>query len=178
MRPVLAGRAPHCTSGPLPSGTAAGRRATGTDTATRRARTSAVSDERSTRPRTLPSSVAMKRRMGSEGGRESPVPEQGGDYRVSAPNVESHTIPDGLKKDCLLFYCPQQEALARKIAADSDGSVELGHISWRRANPPPPPLPPSFQHSLLFAEGHHGSHFLRHTVAQGIDVYETPQRCF
>mmetsp|Transcript_42571 Transcript_42571/g.107613 ORF Transcript_42571/g.107613 Transcript_42571/m.107613 type:complete len:412 (-) Transcript_42571:26-1261(-) len=131
MRPVLAGRAPHCTSGPLPSGTAAGRRATGTDTATRRARTSAVSDERSTRPRTLPSSVAMKRRMGSEGGRESPVPEQGGDYRVSAPNVESHTIPDGLKKDCLLFYCPQQEALARKIAADSDGSVELGHISWR-----------------------------------------------
>jgi len=61
----------------------------------------------------------------------SPVPEQGGDYRVSAPNIDETHIPEFLKKDCLLFYCPEQEHLARKIALESDGNVELGKISWR-----------------------------------------------
>ena len=40
-------------------------------------------------------------------------------------------VPDLLKKDCLLFYYPDTEALARKIADVSAGNVELGEVSWK-----------------------------------------------
>ena len=51
------------------------------------------------------------------------------DYRVSA-NVDASQIPDNMKKDCILFYSPDTEELALKIAAASS-KVELGRIRWR-----------------------------------------------
>ena len=52
------------------------------------------------------------------------------DYRVSAANIDASQIPDNMKKDCILFYSPDTETLARKIAAASS-KVELGRIRWR-----------------------------------------------
>jgi hypothetical protein len=55
------------------------------------------------------------------------------DIRVSAPNVDFKTLqslPEHLRKDCLLFYYPDTEPLARRIAAISD-KVELGEIRWK-----------------------------------------------
>lgn len=53
----------------------------------------------------------------------------GQDIRLIAPNVELEALPDYLKRDCLLFYYPDTEDLARQIAAQSD-RVELGNIKW------------------------------------------------
>jgi len=36
-----------------------------------------------------------------------------------------------LKKDCLLFYYPDCEGLARRIADVSNGNVQLAEISWK-----------------------------------------------
>jgi hypothetical protein len=52
------------------------------------------------------------------------------DLRQTA-NVTIESIPTYLKKDCVLFYAPECEPLARKIAETSGGSVELGRIRWR-----------------------------------------------
>jgi hypothetical protein len=52
------------------------------------------------------------------------------DLRQTA-NVTVDSIPTYLKKDCVLFYAPECEPLARKIAETSGGSVELGRIRWR-----------------------------------------------
>jgi hypothetical protein len=52
------------------------------------------------------------------------------DYRI-AGNLDMAQVPDALKKDCILFYTPDTEALAQKIAAISDSKVQLGKIRWR-----------------------------------------------
>lgn len=52
------------------------------------------------------------------------------DFRIAAPNVGTEDIPSLLKKDCVLFYHPDTEALARKIAGAGGGRVELGEIKW------------------------------------------------
>lgn len=51
------------------------------------------------------------------------------DYRVTG-NIDASQIPDNMKKDCILFYSPDTEELAQKIAAASS-KVELGRIRWR-----------------------------------------------
>lgn len=56
------------------------------------------------------------------------------DFRVTAPNVDISQVPEFLKKDCLLFYYPDCEPLARRIQEVSGGNVELAAISWRRFN--------------------------------------------
>lgn len=38
-----------------------------------------------------------------------------------------------MKKECVLFYSPENEALARKIAATSS-KIELGEIKWSKFN--------------------------------------------
>ena len=52
------------------------------------------------------------------------------DIRLSGPNVELQALPEYLKKECLLFYYPETEPLAKQIAASSS-NVELGSIQWR-----------------------------------------------
>lgn len=55
------------------------------------------------------------------------------DYRTAAPNLELLNVHDGLsKRNCLLFFYPEAEPLARAVAATSS-SIELGRISWRYA---------------------------------------------
>ncbi len=51
------------------------------------------------------------------------------DYRI-IKNIDPDQIPEQLKKDCVLFYTPHTEALARKIAAEGE-RVELGNIRWK-----------------------------------------------
>ena len=52
------------------------------------------------------------------------------DFRITAPNVAGSDSV--LKKECLLFYYPECEDLAKKIASVSMGNVELAEISWKR----------------------------------------------
>lgn len=52
------------------------------------------------------------------------------DYRIAAPNIEVTAVPEYLKKDCILFYYPDTEPLAKRIVEVSNGSVELGEIVW------------------------------------------------
>ncbi len=52
------------------------------------------------------------------------------DYREIA-NITAESIPDNMKKDCILFYTPDTEALARKIAEEAGGNVTLGDIRWK-----------------------------------------------
>lgn len=40
-------------------------------------------------------------------------------------------VPELVKKDCLLFYYPECEGLAMRIAEVSNGSVELAEINWK-----------------------------------------------
>ncbi len=40
-------------------------------------------------------------------------------------------VPDYLKRDCLLFYYPDCEQLARRIVECSEGRVELAEINWK-----------------------------------------------
>ncbi len=51
------------------------------------------------------------------------------DIRIAAPNVDLESLPEYLKKECLLFYYPDQEALARKIAQASS-SIQLSEVKW------------------------------------------------
>ena len=51
------------------------------------------------------------------------------DIRIAAPNVDLGNLPEYLKKDCLLFYHPEQQALAKKIATVSD-NISLSEIKW------------------------------------------------
>lgn len=46
-------------------------------------------------------------------------------------NVEASSIPPALRKDCVLFYTPETEELATKIAAQAGGSITLGRIKWK-----------------------------------------------
>ena len=69
-------------------------------------------------------------------------PLSGKDIRISGPNVELQALPEYLKKECLLFFYPDTESLAREIAAKSD-NVELGNIKWRQVNQRPLCLKPA-----------------------------------
>ena len=40
-------------------------------------------------------------------------------------------VPEYLKRDCLLFYYPDCEQLARRIVECSEGTVELAEINWK-----------------------------------------------
>ena len=53
----------------------------------------------------------------------------GTDIRIAAPNVELQSLPDYLRRDCFLFYYPDTEPLARKIAQASS-KIELGEVRW------------------------------------------------
>ena len=52
------------------------------------------------------------------------------DFRITAPNVAGSGAV--LKKECMLFYYPDCEDLAKQIASVSMGNVELAEISWKR----------------------------------------------
>uniref|UniRef100_A0A383W0Y5 ribose-phosphate diphosphokinase n=1 Tax=Tetradesmus obliquus TaxID=3088 RepID=A0A383W0Y5_TETOB len=54
------------------------------------------------------------------------------DYRI-VNNIDSSAVPEELKKDCILFYTPDTEPLARKIAAEGT-HVQLGNIRWKCFN--------------------------------------------
>ncbi|GAX86147.1 hypothetical protein CEUSTIGMA_g13560.t1 [Chlamydomonas eustigma] len=63
----------------------------------------------------------------------SPAPSlrSGEDFRVSL-NVEADQIPEYLmKKQCVLFYAPETEELAKKVAAQNS-NIELGKCRWRK----------------------------------------------
>lgn len=60
---------------------------------------------------------------------ESSTSSSGG-YR-SNENVEVADILPIMRKDCVLFYCPETEALASKVAAQGEGSITLGRVSWK-----------------------------------------------
>lgn len=49
----------------------------------------------------------------------------------SPRNIQASDFFPCERKRCLLFYCPEMEALARKIA-ESKTEIELGEISWDR----------------------------------------------
>lgn len=51
------------------------------------------------------------------------------DYRIVS-NIDTSQVPEDLKKDCILFYTPDTEPLARKIAAEGE-HVKLGNIRWK-----------------------------------------------
>ena len=53
----------------------------------------------------------------------------GGDFRITAPNIDENELPETLKKECFLFYTPDTAVLAHKIAAVSP-KVQLGEIRW------------------------------------------------
>ena len=65
----------------------------------------------------------------------APVPsmKRAIDIRITSPNVDLDSLPDYLRKDCILFYCKEAEPLARKIAALSD-KVQLGDVNWQCAS--------------------------------------------
>lgn len=48
--------------------------------------------------------------------------------RAHLPSLQ---LPDELKRDCLLFYYPDCEQLARRVAECSEGKVELAEITWK-----------------------------------------------
>lgn len=52
-----------------------------------------------------------------------------GDFRINA-NVDELAFPSRMRKECILFYCPETEGLAKKVAAQSD-SIVLGKIKWK-----------------------------------------------
>lgn len=52
-------------------------------------------------------------------------------HRLQPPTPPPLQVPDYLKKDCLLFYYPDCEQLARRIVECSDGTVELAEINWK-----------------------------------------------
>lgn len=51
------------------------------------------------------------------------------DIRIAAPNVDLESLPQYLKKECLLFYYPDQEPLAKKVAEVSS-SIQLSEVKW------------------------------------------------
>lgn len=55
--------------------------------------------------------------------------QSGEDFRI-AGNLEG--IPLALRKNCILFYSPENEELAQNIAGESGGTITLGKIKWRK----------------------------------------------
>ena len=60
----------------------------------------------------------------------NPALSTGEDFRINV-NVDAATIPAQLRKDCVLFYTPDTEELANKVAAQAGGSITLGKIKWK-----------------------------------------------
>eukprot|EP00951_Prasinocladus_malaysianus_P032802 scaffold321136_cov43-Prasinocladus_malaysianus.AAC.1 len=56
---------------------------------------------------------------------DSPLAGADDNYRVLPANIGKEHLAKAMRKNCLLFYCPDQEPLAKKIAAESEGNVEL-----------------------------------------------------
>ena len=103
-------------------------------------RTSASSPLRP--PSILPAAICTSSKLSCRGSRmtsaEQPIVQTRNgvkvsvsreDIRIVAPNVDLGSLPEYLKKDCLLFYHPEQKALAHKIAEVSD-NIELSEIKW------------------------------------------------
>uniref|UniRef100_A0A7S0YMS6 ribose-phosphate diphosphokinase n=1 Tax=Polytomella parva TaxID=51329 RepID=A0A7S0YMS6_9CHLO len=61
--------------------------------------------------------------------RSSSVPHAGENFRIVS-NVDALTIPARMKKDCVLFFSPETEDLAKEIVKNSNGNVILGKIKW------------------------------------------------
>lgn len=79
------------------------------------------------------------------------APLQSDDFRI-AGNLEAAGIPLALRKNCVLFYAPDTEELAQKVAQESGGTITLGKIKWRWVILSRMHLPPSqlcFQHVSL-----------------------------
>ncbi|GFR52528.1 hypothetical protein Agub_g15101 [Astrephomene gubernaculifera] len=55
----------------------------------------------------------------------------GEDFRICA-NIEATQIPAALRKDCVLFFTPDTEELAKKVALQAGGAITLGHIKWKK----------------------------------------------
>ena len=66
---------------------------------------------------------------GIPGGSRLQVSVSKDDIRIAAPNVDLESLPEYLKKECLLFYYPDQEPLAKKIAQASS-SIQLSEVKW------------------------------------------------
>ena len=58
------------------------------------------------------------------------------DVRIAAPNFQVNDLPDNAKRECILFYYPESESLARQIA-EGNSHVRLGSIRWKCAPRPP-----------------------------------------
>ena len=50
------------------------------------------------------------------------------DYRIFMGNIE---VAPALRKDCVLFHCPETKALAEKVANVAQGSILLGEVKWK-----------------------------------------------
>lgn len=59
-----------------------------------------------------------------------PGPPAATGYRVVS-NVKQDEIPKELRKDCVLFYTEDFKDLAERIAATSQGHIQLGRIRWK-----------------------------------------------
>lgn len=73
----------------------------------------------------------MANRQSSSGIAQAPSLASGEDYRIQA-NVEVAQIPVELRKNCVLFYTNDMEELAKKVAAQAGGNIELGKIRWKK----------------------------------------------
>ena len=70
--------------------------------------------------------------LATQRGAPYPSMKRANDIRITSPNVDLGSLPEYLRKDCILFYCKEAEPLARKIAAISE-KVELGDVNWQCA---------------------------------------------
>jgi hypothetical protein len=61
---------------------------------------------------------------------QPPSLASGEDFRINA-NVDPASIPQHLRKNCILFYTGEMEELAKRVAQHAGGSIELGKIRWR-----------------------------------------------
>eukprot|EP00195_Chlamydomonas_chlamydogama_P015597 CAMPEP_0202902958 /NCGR_PEP_ID=MMETSP1392-20130828/19650_1 /ASSEMBLY_ACC=CAM_ASM_000868 /TAXON_ID=225041 /ORGANISM="Chlamydomonas chlamydogama, Strain SAG 11-48b" /LENGTH=355 /DNA_ID=CAMNT_0049589863 /DNA_START=336 /DNA_END=1403 /DNA_ORIENTATION=+ len=55
----------------------------------------------------------------------------GEDFRITT-NIDAASIPQDQRKQCVLFYTPETEHLAKKVAQLGGASIELGKIRWRK----------------------------------------------
>lgn len=53
------------------------------------------------------------------------------DFRRLTTNLTAASAPGGQRKACILFYTPDTEELARKVAAVQGSNITLGKIRWR-----------------------------------------------
>ncbi len=56
---------------------------------------------------------------------------QGEKHLLEQVALDAMDPSNRFRKDCVLFYCPEAEELAKKIARESD-CIELGDISWQK----------------------------------------------